>query len=90
MGIPDVFPCDQCGECCRHIASIPQLAGFDRGNGVCVHLCGNVCDIYERRPEICRVDTMYEKYFSKLYTRESFYRLNWEVCQKLKETHHRI
>lgn len=78
---PLLFPCSQCGECCRHIDKVPQLAEFDTGNGICVHLCGNKCDIYETRPEICRVDLMYEKYFAEQYTREEFYSLNERMCK---------
>lgn len=64
MQQPKIFPCSKCGECCRHINLIPQLSEFDRGDGICIHLSGNLCDIYEQRPEICRVDVMYQKYYS--------------------------
>lgn len=80
------FPCAQCGECCRHINLIPLLAPFDQGDGVCIHLRGNLCNIYEDRPEICRVDTMYERYFSEKYTKEEFYELNLRVCKALLES----
>lgn len=82
----ECFPCAQCGECCRHIDLIPLLAHFDRGDGVCIHLNGNLCDIYEYRPEICRVDAMYERCFSEKYTKEEFYELNLQVCQTLIES----
>lgn len=85
MEITDKFPCAQCGECCRHIDLIPQLAQFDRGDGVCIHLCGDLCDIYNNRPEICCVDLMYEKHFSKFYSKEEYYRLNSEVCRELRK-----
>jgi len=78
------FPCSQCGECCRHIDLIPQLAEFDRGDGICIHLSGNLCNIYENRPEICCVDVMYDEYFSALCSRELFYQLNMDVCKKLQ------
>ena len=81
------FPCTRCGECCRHIDHIPQLASFDLGNGVCRYLHGNLCTIYATRPEICRVDVMYERYFKALYTREEFYQINIQGCQKLKSKH---
>lgn len=55
------FPCTGCGECCRHINRVEQLAVYDRGDGVCIYLSGNLCSIYKDRPEICRVDYMYEK-----------------------------
>jgi hypothetical protein len=64
---------------------VPQLAPFDRGDGVCINLSGNLCRIYQDRPEICRVDEMYAKHFSKLYSREEFYRLNLEACSALQQ-----
>lgn len=76
------FHCTKCGECCKNIRHIPQLVDFDDGTGVCIHLKNNLCDIYESRPEICNVDSMYEKYFSAMYSREKFYALNEEVCVK--------
>lgn len=82
------FPCSQCGECCRHINLVPQLTQFDRGDGICIHLRQNICGIYENRPEICRVDAMYEKYYHHLYSREEFYQLNLEGCQKLQNEKH--
>lgn len=85
MQQPKIFPCSKCGECCRHINLIPQLSEFDRGDGICIHLSGNLCDIYEQRPEICRVDVMYQKYYSEQYSRDTFYRLNMEVCAKLQQ-----
>lgn len=78
-----MFVCMKCGECCRHIDKIPQLSEFDLGNGVCMHLKGNCCDIYSSRPEICRVDEMYDKYFCNIYSREEFYKINMNICRKL-------
>ena len=78
------FKCCACGECCRHIGHIEQLRNFDNGNGVCIHLNGNLCDIYENRPEICRVDAMYEKYFSSIYSREEFYEINKKACDQMQ------
>ena len=79
----DTFNCTMCGECCRHIDLIPQLSEFDDGTGTCIHLKNNLCDIYETRPDICRVDVMYEKTYSTIYSREDFYRLNEEACKQL-------
>lgn len=78
------FPCNQCGECCRHIDRVWQLKAFDSGNGVCIHLKNNLCEIYDRRPEVCRVDVMYEKHFSKQFTRQEFYQMNEAVCRELQ------
>lgn len=79
-----VFPCQKCGICCRHIDKIPPLIEFDTGDGKCKYLKDNVCSIYDNRPEICRVDVMYEKYYAKQYTEEEFYNLNLEGCKKLQ------
>ncbi|WP_405378540.1 YkgJ family cysteine cluster protein [Phascolarctobacterium sp.] len=79
-----MFKCSKCGICCRNINLVPELKQFDLGNGVCMHLKDNVCDIYESRPDICRVDVMYNKKYSILYTREEFYRMNEIVCEMLK------
>lgn len=78
-----MFYCSMCGECCRHINLIPELAEFDDGTGVCVHLCGDLCSIYENRPDICNVDVMYDKVFNTKYTREEFYRINQAVCKEI-------
>lgn len=86
MKEPQKFPCDKCGECCRHIGGIAELADFDRGNGTCVNLAGNICRIYGDRPLICRVDEMYERCFADEYSREEFYKLNLAVCQRLRES----
>lgn len=83
------FFCAQCGECCRHIDLVPQLTDFDRGDGVCIHLDGNLCNIYESRPIICRVDEMYDRIYSKLYSRDVFYQLNLDICHEFqKESMH--
>ena len=81
------FNCDMCGECCRHIDYIPQLAPFDDGNGVCIHLKNDLCDIYDNRPDICNVDKMYEKEFYKIFsTKEEYYKANAAMCESLKST----
>lgn len=79
------FPCTRCGECCRHIDRIPQLAPFDLGNGICRYLHGNLCAIYTTRPEICCVDSMYEHYFKAYYTKAEFYQINIKGCEMLKK-----
>lgn len=79
------FHCIQCGECCRHINLIPQLAAFDTGDGVCIHLHGNLCGIYAFRPAICQVELMYQKYFSDQYSCEEFYQLNERACEEIRK-----
>lgn len=77
------FNCLKCGECCRHIDLVPELSDFDRGDGVCKHLSGNLCSIYEHRPDICNVEVMYHKVYSKKYTKQEFLKINEEMCKRL-------
>ena len=78
------FFCSQCGECCKNIRHIPALAGHADKNGCCKYLKNNLCTIYENRPEVCRVDLMYEKYYSNKYTLQEFYTLNESICEILQ------
>ncbi len=80
-----MFPCDCCGCCCRKIGTSPLYKSLDRGDGICKYLSENLCAIYEDRPFLCRVDDCYDLYFSEIMGREEYYRLNMEVCKKLKE-----
>lgn len=82
-----MFQCSQCGLCCQHIDLVPELAKFHNGNGICIHLKDNICSIYTTRPDICRVDVMYEKEYSKYYSLDEFYKINEEVCKQLKKNH---
>ncbi len=51
------FECSKCGACCRFVGAVAEMQAYDRGDGACRHLTpGNLCAIYETRPEICRVD----------------------------------
>ena len=78
------FFCSQCGEWCKNIRHIPELAGYADKNGCCKYLKNNLCTIYENRPEVCRVDLMYEKYYSNKYTLQEFYTLNESICEILQ------
>lgn len=81
-----MFECDKCGLCCQKIANIPMLSYLDRGDGVCKYYDNQtrLCKIYENRPILCNVDLGFEKYFSKFYTKEEYYKLNYELCKKMK------
>lgn len=81
-----MFRCDQCGECCRHLALSPLYRELDRGDGICKFLKGNLCSIYESRPLICRVDESYDAFFRGKMSRAEYDRLNYEACEKMK--HH--
>lgn len=80
-----MFKCDMCGKCCQNIGLSPIYAELDDGNGVCKYLKGNLCSIYSDRPLLCRVDESYEAYFKDTMTKEEYYRLNYEVCDRLKK-----
>ena len=79
------FPCVQCGLCCHEAGKIPALAEFDRGDGVCRHLKDNLCDIYEHRPLICNVQSMYDSYYCTEMDEKTFIRENLIVCMRLAE-----
>lgn len=79
------FHCDKCGLCCRALAFVPQLAGFDRGDGVCRHLTvDNLCEIYDTRPDICNVERMYP-HFALQISKDEYYSLMAQSCRLLKQ-----
>lgn len=80
-----MFQCDKCGACCRNIDLSPLYAQLDRGDGVCRYLSENLCSIYDERPLLCRVDESYEKFFAGQMSKEEYYRLNYEACDRLKK-----
>jgi len=43
------------------------------------------CKIYQTRPNICKVDYMFEVQYFKYYSQERFYQLNAEVCNRLQK-----
>lgn len=79
-----MFECNCCGECCRNLDKSDIYNELNRGDGVCKYLDGNVCSIYEDRPLMCRVDECYDIFFKEHYTKEEYYKLNYEVCKKLQ------
>lgn len=78
------FHCDKCGLCCHLLKDVPQLAAFDRGDGVCRFLQGNLCSIYESRPDICNVEKMYPA-FASVMSREEYDKAMTDSCVKIKE-----
>ena len=58
---------------------------LDRGDGVCKYLDGNLCSIYESRPDICNIEKGYELFFDGIMTKEEYYSLNMQACKILKE-----
>lgn len=78
-----MFECKKCGECCRNLHLSETYADLDRGDGVCKYLKANLCSIYEDRPLKCRVDEAYNTYFKSKMSLEIYYKLNYEICEKL-------
>lgn len=81
-----MFQCDRCGCCCRNLDKSELYSALDRGDGVCKHLSGNECSIYNERPLFCRVDECYGLFFSQYMSLEEYYRLNENECKKLKKS----
>ncbi|MEE4565838.1 hypothetical protein V2U88_25660 [Paenibacillus polymyxa] len=81
----DSFPCNGCSLCCSKLDRVPELAFYDRGDGICIHLRDQQCSIYDDRPKLCRVDEMYETFFKKHYDRTTFYIENLKVCRSMQE-----
>lgn len=83
-----MFPCDKCGECCRHIDADGELlpASFDSGGGVCRHLTADgLCAIYDHRPEVCNVDLYYQNHMAGMMSREEWYKANKKACAMLRK-----
>jgi len=82
-----MFPCTGCGACCQNITNIEELKEHDLGNGTCKHLdhISNKCTIYNDRPNICRIDEMFDLVYSKKFTRKEFYIENAKACNKFQE-----
>jgi Fe-S-cluster containining protein len=79
-----IFPCSRCGLCCRKLKGIPGLSEYDRGDGVCRYLENNLCKIYEKRPDICNVETMYRLFFRDAISKQDFFLVNMQCCEEYK------
>lgn len=84
-----MFPCTQCGLCCQNISGIKELKDYDLGNGLCKYFNTETksCDIYNSRPDICRIDKMYEIEFCQYFTKKEYYFRNATVCNELQKKH---
>ena len=78
------YPCERCGECCRHVDLFAEMKRFDRGDGVCKHLTAdNLCEIYSERPPLCNSEYLYEKFYSGM-TVEEFHQMMRGLCEKIR------
>lgn len=80
-----MFECDKCGECCKHLNLSSVYSLLDRGDGICKYLDGKLCSIYDKRPILCWVDESYERFFKDKMSKEEYYRLNYEFCNRVKK-----
>ena len=82
-----MFPCTGCGLCCQNISKVEELKSFDLGNGICKHFNSlkNECNIYDERPDICKVEKMFEIEYKKYFTKNEFYIENAKVCNALQK-----
>tara|TARA_R110002167_G_scaffold271836_1_gene478357 strand:- start:238 stop:531 length:294 start_codon:yes stop_codon:yes gene_type:complete len=75
------FLCSGCGACCMMAGGYFGLP--DRGDGACANLTqDNQCSIYETRPDVCRVDKLYEL-VKKDITKKQLYIENTKACHQL-------
>lgn len=78
------YPCERCGDCCRHIDLIDDMEDYNRGDGVCKHLTAdNLCEIYSERPPLCNGEYVYKKFFDDM-TVEDFHKQIQELCKKIR------
>jgi Fe-S-cluster containining protein len=66
---------------------IKDLAAFPYDlteSGGCSQLNpGGFCNVYQTRPVVCNTDSMFEKYWSTVMTKEEYYRDSMASCNKL-------
>ena len=78
------YPCERCGECCRHVDLIAEMKNFDQGGGVCKHLTAeNLCEIYSERPPLCNGEYLYKNFYSDM-TVEDFHQLMNMLCKDVR------
>lgn len=87
MKLHPPFPCNQCGACCRHVNRARETQFLNRGDGVCRHYqaTSHLCAIYDKRPQICRVESQYLLNYQRQYSWQAFIELNRKACLILEE-----
>lgn len=82
-----IFPCTQCGLCCKNVHVAPETQFLDRGDGACKYYddASKKCTIYEQRPNICRVDRMFKLQYKEVYTWNQYVDLNIQACEVLQK-----
>ena len=79
------FECNKCGACCKSILLSEETIYLDRGDGVCRYFDENQnsCTVYENRPDICNVHTMYEQRYQNQISWSQFTKLNERPRKRL-------
>lgn len=56
-------------------------------NGACEQFdeATKKCKVYDTRPDVCRVNRVYERVHSTYLSREVYYQLSEGVCKKMQE-----
>ncbi|HED5923263.1 TPA: YkgJ family cysteine cluster protein [Escherichia coli] len=82
MKLHPPFPCSQCGACCCHVNRAGETQCLDRGDGICRHYQtdSHLCAIYDKRPQICRVEDQYLLNYQSQYSWQEFIALNQAAC----------
>jgi Fe-S-cluster containining protein len=83
------FLCSGCGACCHFVKDVPELPSDE--NGRCLNLTAdNKCQIYDTRPDVCRVNKMFEIRDGMVegvkLTKKQYYKLNTMTCYRLIDT----
>lgn len=87
VNMNEKFPCFECGKCCQNVNLSDETQYLDRGDGTCKYfdILTKHCSIYHDRPDICRVDVMFEKRYKHNYSWEEYVHRNLWVCKLLEE-----
>jgi Fe-S-cluster containining protein len=80
------FNCDGCGACCRLVPDVLleayNLPKSERGG--CGYLVDNKCSIYESRPDVCSVRTMWEKNHRAIMSWDDYCAMTEKICDTFK------
>ncbi|GMO32935.1 MAG: hypothetical protein Ta2F_08900 [Termitinemataceae bacterium] len=76
------FICTKCGECCRHIETLIEIWPCQK-NGVCQYLQGDLCSIYETRPDLCDFKRAY-KHLKNYMSEAEYKERTIKFCEELK------
>ena len=82
-----VFPCSQCGNCCRSVGKTFWGKSMALEDGSCKWLDHKTqrCTIYDNRPVFCNVDKCYDNIYITKMSRDEFYQINKRVCYELQK-----